>query len=797
MSHTQPHARKPLAIAIFAATLALHTGFVQPLLSDAGQARAEEQVNTYAIDAGPLGAVLGRFANEAGVLLSFDAALTNGKHSPGLQGRYSVEQGFAQLLAGSGLQAVSTGADSFGIRPESVAGDVLELSTMSISGKAPGSITEGTGSYTTYSTSSSTRLNLSLQETPQSVTVLTRQRLDDQKLDDLVEALDATAGITVKTYAYGGDSPTIYSRGSTINNFQLDGVPTSSSMANYLHDMTQYDRVEVVRGATGIMSGLGNPSATVNLIRKRPTSDPQVSLTTEAGNWDRYGSGVDMSGPLTENRNIRGRLVADYKHQHGWTDNYQQAKTSLYGIGELDLNEDTLFTLGFSHIKRDTNSPTSAFPMVYTNGNKVDMDASDNDSPTWAYYDHELSSVFASLEHRLASGWNVKSELRHSQHRYDYMHPSVTQFSLVEGSTNSTMNVSRGDGTTKQDNLDTYVTGPFSLFGRQHELIAGITLLQQRVGYDSLTRTSSNVIPDIFTWVEDTPKPSFEKTGKNSGREYQNSAYLNSRFHFTDNTSLLIGSRLTDWKWDNESVTFSTGNRSKSRNRESGIFTPYLGIVHILDETWSIYASYTKIFQPHDSFIHQYVTNPAPEEGATYETGIKASFNEGRLNANLSLFRSNQDNLAVWSNTTYTYEMYNDTTTEGVELELNGEITTGWNFSSGYAYSVTRNNEDKRINTLAPRHSLKTFTTYRLPGELDKFTLGGGVNWESKTGSDLSVITQGSYALFSLMGRYDIDQNLSVSVNVNNLFDKEHKLAGIRGTYGPPRNFITSLKYTY
>lgn len=772
---------RPLSLAIALAVLS-------PL------SHAAEQ---YRLESGPLSTQLNRFAAQAGIFLVSDGSLTEGQQSRVLDGSYSVEQALATLLEGSGLEAVKTGEKRYEVRPR-VSSAGLELSAVSISGKAPGSITEGTGSYTTGSTSSSTRLNLTPQETPQSVTVITRQRMEDQKLDDLADALDATTGIIVKTLTYGGDAPQIFSRGSTINNFQVDGVPTSSSMANYVQNTAMYDRIEIVRGATGIMSGLGKPAATVNLIRKRPTFDPQLSVTAEAGNWDRYGTGADLSGPLNDSGTLRGRLVADYKTQHGWTDNYKQEKTGLYGIGEWDISDNTLLTFGISHTVRNTNSQATIFPLLYSNGERNPATASDNATPDWAFYDHEITSIFASIEHQFDSGWSLRSELTHTQYDYETLIPSVIgSIDKATGAGGRYQNAYFVNS-TEQETLDTYITGPYSLFGRQHELVAGVTLAQLSPRSKNYTSLSPNAVPNIFSWVKDTPKPEYRNTGKGNGDEHQYSAYLSTRLRLTDTTTLLIGSRLTDWKKDSESLSYASGVKTKTSLQENGVFTPYLGVVQELDDTWSVYASYTKIFQPQDSLVSQYVTAPPPEEGTSYEAGVKASFNESRLNSSLALFRTNQDNLAVWNNAKASYELFSNTETEGAELEFNGELAQNWNFSSGYVYSVTRNDQDQRIVTRAPRHSLKAFTTYRLPGELDKFTVGGGFSWESKTGDDLKVMHQGSYTLVNLMGRYDINQHLSVSANINNLFDKEYIIsAGVRGSYGMPRNFTTSLKYTY
>ncbi|WP_220813252.1 TonB-dependent siderophore receptor [Pseudomonas paralcaligenes] len=787
---------RPLALAV---PLALAGGL--GLLPTAVAQAEQRQTLSYDIPAGPLTSQLNRFAAQSGIYLAGDGALTAGKTSQALRGEYTVADGLNALLAGTGLAAIQGEDGSWSLYPMAEQSGALELSGLSISGKAPGSITEGTGSYGTGSTSSSTRLNLAPRETPQSITVVTRQRIEDQRLDNLPDALDATTGVIVKPFSMGADAPQVWARGSTINNFQIDGVPTSSSLANYLQSTIAYDRIEVVRGATGMMNGVGSPSATINMIRKRPTFDPQASVSVEAGTWDRYGTGIDISGSLTESGNIRGRLAADYKTQHAWTDNYEQENTALYGIGEIDLTENTLLSLGFNHIKRYTDSATRLFPIVDINGRRISTDPSDNDSPDWSYYDHTLSSAFASVEHRFDGGWSLKSELTYSKYHYDaFVSAFMGNVDLSTG-TGGRVQSSHWGGTADQHSLDTYITGPFSLLGREHELITGVTLATLEATNPSYAQTTpTHYIPNFWDWSKTSPVPAFRRTGETELHEYQYSAYLSLRFSLTDDTRLILGSRVTDWKQNRDTHNTVTDAKEKTRSRESGVFVPYVGVTHDLDDTWTLYASYTKIFNPQPYYIRD-INDQAlpPEEGTSYEAGIKAGFNEGRLNASLALFKTEQDSLAVWDGATRSYSLENGTDTEGVELEFNGELAEGWNLSSGYVYSVTRNAEDQRIVPRAPRHSLKTFTTYRLPGALDKLTVGGGFNWESKTGDNLKVYTQESYALFSLMGRYDINQNLSITTNVNNLFNKEYYVAtnGYWGVHGAPRNVMTSLKYSF
>ncbi len=811
MSRSVTQAASPLARAVHLALLGL---LASPVVALPSLAVAQMQTARFDIAPGPLGVALSQFAARAGVTFSFPSEQTQGLTSPGLQGEYSVDDGLARLLEGSGLQARRETNGSYVLMPRTAAGDgALELTALSISGKAPGSTTEGSGSYTTESSSSSTRLNLSLKETPQSITVLTRQRLEDQKLDSLTDALDATTGITVVRESLGADSTTYLSRGFAIRNFEIDGVPTSANMDNYTQNTAMYDRVEVVRGATGLISGLGNPSATINLIRKRPTVEPQVLISAEAGSWDRYGLSLDVGGALNDAGNVRGRFVAEQKDQHAWIDRFNQQLTTLYGISEFDLDEDTLLTAGFSHQITNSNAPMrTGFPLFTTNGDRTDFKRSFNTSPDWSYYDRQQSTLFTSLEHHFANGWSGKLEYSHARNDYD------TVIAYMDGEIDPATGAgayimpTRWAATPTQDNIDAYLTGGFELFGREHELIGGVTLsrIEERgtPNYGGWQRASSGYagsIDNIFAWDGHTPTPVFNKVGASDLTETQYAAYLTSRWHLSDAASLILGARVVDWNRESKSWLYSTGATTKAERTETGIVIPYAGLVYDLDDTWTAYASYTQIFNPQGNNIRDVNGTPLdPQEGTGYEIGIKADFLDERLNTSLAVFRVEQDNLAVADGGNLqpsgfqAYKAESGTTSEGVEFEVNGQLAEGWQLSGGYSYSVSFDSDDKRIVTEIPRNSAKVFTTYRLPGEWDKLTVGGGVNWQSEAGYALSyATTQSSYAITNLMARYQITPALSASVNVNNLFDKEYLTTTAAGLYGAPRNFMTTLRYAY
>lgn len=797
--------RRPLASALLAASLFSALPSFPLQAADAGAAQAQDKRLRFDIPAQPLADALDAFSAQSGFQVIYNASEVSGQSSAPVQGTFSVGDAVRALVGASNAQLSQPNANSFVITLPAGAGNSVQLDTLSISGKAPGSTTEGTGLYTTYSSSSSTRLNLTPKETPQSLTVMTRQRLDDQKLTTLNEVLEQTPGIIASHTSIGAENNTYWSRGFQINNFEIDGVPTSSRIDNSTQYTAMYDRVEIVRGATGLISGTGTPSATINLIRKRPTFDPQFSVTAEAGSWDRYGLGFDASGPMTESGNVRGRLVVDYRDQGYWVDRMSSDAALVYGITELDLSESTLLTLGFSYANTHTNSPLRAgFPVYFSNGQKTDFSRSTNSSPDWAYYDRKVTNLFGSIEHSFDNGWSAKVELSHTQNSFDqltnYLNGSIDQ----QTGAGAYMYPNRWTGTPRQDTLDAYATGPFSLFGREHELIVGTTLSRyrehtpERGGWYGPWTGYDGTIDNFFDWDGSGPQPDTTPVGKSLIDENQYAAFLTSRFHLTDNTHLIFGSRVTDWKRENENVSYGGGTSKDSQNRH-GIFLPYAGLVYDLNDTWSLYGSYTKIFNPQQYGMKDINDKPLdPQEGVGYEVGVKGSFNDDKLNASLALFKIEQDNLAVYLRDPDIYTLEQGTTTEGVELSLDGELAEGWQAMAGYAYSVSTDQDDQRIVTNIPRHSVKTFTSYRLPGALSKLTVGGGVNWQSKYGQDLHTFTQGSFAVVNLMARYDLTRDLSVKLNLNNVFDKKYYgYANSWVVYGEPRNVLTSMEYRF
>ncbi len=801
--------------------LPLGTGLLVALPAPVMAQSASQQ---FQIAAGPLGTVLSLFATRAGITLSFDARQTQGQQSPGLQGNYSVEEGLARLLVGSGLRVQRQSNGGYVLVPGGD-GSTVELDATSIDGRSLGETTEHSGSYTTGATRTATKLPLSIRETPQSVTVVTRQQMDDQGARSIADVLRNTPGVSEQ--AYDSDRTEYSSRGLVITNYQFDGVNTVYDGVyneGVTHvDMATYDRVEVLKGATGLMTGSGDPSATVNLIRKKPTAQFQASLTGSAGSWDNYRGEGDISGPLTASGNLRGRFVGAKQEGNGYQDHYRQKKDVWYGILEADLSPDTLLTVG---IDQQTTTPRGTSwtgnPVFFADGSRTDFSRSFNPGADWSRRDFQSRTYFASLEQALANDWTLKLSLSQMQSDHDTRLASASGGN-PDRATGEGMFFywGRWEGHRVQNNADLNLSGPFTLLGREHDLVVGFnssTSRQTGATYD--TSLFAMVPGSIYDWRGEIEVPTFPKNGKYEQNKRQNGAYVATRLKPVDDLSVILGTRVSTFKYDDDydydglSPSFPD---SQAGYKQHGVVTPYAGVVYDLDDTWSVYASYTTIFQP-QTYKDSNGATLDPVEGKSYETGIKAAFLGGKVNASLALFRIEQDNVAQSIGTNPLtnegiYEAIEGATTKGVELEVAGEPLEGWNVGAGYTYARTRDADEQRMfgfpmSTTKPEHLVRLFSTYRLPGALERVTVGGGLNWQSAfygkiwspAANDYTLIKQGGYTLVDLMARYQHNQHLSVALNANNLFDKRY-LSGLGNFdttwYGEPRNLTLTTRWDF
>lgn len=813
-------ALRPLALA----TSLLCLG--APTLYAAEPTSTQEAARSYRIAGGALVAVLNSFAEQSGMFIAGHNSLAAGKTSPGLNGSYTPTSGLQHLLQGSGLQALPQGNNGYVLELIPAHSGALELGATTISGQGLGAITEDTHAYTTGVMASATGLPLSMRDTPQSVTVITRQQMDDQGSNSIADTLRRAPGVSVQNY--DSERWEFSSRGLPITNFQYDGVnATYDGVYDYgttSTDMAVYDHLEIIKGSAGLLSGSGDPSATVNLIRKKPTREFKASVTQTFGSWDNYRTEGDISGPLTESGNLRGRFVGVYQDRQSYLDHYQHTKDIGYGILEADLTPDTLLTFGID--QQDTRSRGASwtgFPMFFSDGSRTHFSRSFNPAADWSRRDFQNQTLFASVQQQLANDWSLKVSLDRKRSQHDTLLASASggNPNPVSGD-GMYMFMGKYKGDQLQNTLDVNLSGPFNLFGREHELIMGFMATRSKQDVPVYGSIYPAVGGSIFDWHGEYAKPDIPRSGQNDIVQRQTGAYLATRLKPTDDLSVILGTRVSTFS-GTDTTDFYDPTKADNRTtyRQSGVVTPYAGIVYDLNDTWSVYTSYTQIYRPQSSKdADRKLLDPI--EGATYEAGLKAAFYDGRLNASFAAFRIEQDNVAEYVSGFETDSVYRPiagATTKGFEAQLSGEVLDGWNISAGYTYQHTRDANSGYVyssvlQTTTPQQVVRLFSSYRLPGALEHVTVGGGVNWQSEFFGNVfqpdpndtvnfgqnARITQDSYYLVDLMARYRFNEHLSTTLNVKNLFDKKYYTGlGNFGTgfYGEPRSLQLATKWDF
>ena len=764
------------------------------------------------LPAQPLADALQKLGQASGLQVVYEPAAIAGKTAPSVTGQMEPSVALQRLLAGSGLVGSVQGSTVSVAAPATAVagGSAVELGATAVSATgdslAGQATTENSGSYTTGKMSTATKLGLSIRETPQSVSVITRQRIEDQGMSDINDVVKYAPGITLRKF--GGDRQAFQARGFTIDNIMYDGLPTSVGQLTLdtisSADLAMYDRVEVVRGATGLMSGAGSPSATLNLVRKRPTAIPQVSVTTSAGSWDRYRTEVDASNKLNESGTLRGRVVAAYEDSNSYIDEREKQRQTFYGVLEADLSDSTTWTIGASKQRDDATSDWGSLPSG-PNGENLHLPRSTFLSNDWAYWDRDNVSLFTDVTHRFDNGWNAKLAAA------KIWAESNTFSSYLGAPVNGVYSQFSGqyDTTDVQTNLDATANGPFQLFGREHELIVGASKRQEK--FDQTGGFWGTGTPiNIYDFDHNLPKPAAGArspyVGKNTATE--EGLYAAARFNPIDPLHVIIGSRLSWYDYDNRS---GTGDYKVTQE-----VTPYAGVVYDLNDTYSVYASYTEIFKPQ---TQQDVAGTVldPMTGESYEIGLKGEYFDGGLNASVALFDMTQQNRAYAipdqpascraANRTC-YEAAGEVRSRGVDTEITGALTPNWQFSAAYTLVLSQYVKDRTYEKgdlfapNQPKHLFKAATTYQLQGALEKVRIGADVLAQSETYGRVGRghAVQDSYAVLGLMAGYRFDEHWDARVNFNNVLDEKYwqgiPTSSGSGTYGDPRNVMFSLKWS-
>ncbi|WP_396587064.1 TonB-dependent siderophore receptor [Bermanella sp. R86510] len=642
-----------------------------------------------------------------------------------------------------------------------------------------------------------TKLDLSIRQTPQSISVINEQLIDDFQLNTVNDALALTTGIQIEK----PETDRVYytSRGFEITNFQLDGVGMPLSNNNVLGDIdtAMFERIEILRGANGLTAGKGDPSATINMIRKRPTVDTQGSVALTAGSWNKVRLDTDLSGALSEK--LRGRVVAAKETSESYLDRYEKDLTLGYGVLEADLGSGTNLTLGFSQQESNTDAPLwGALPLVYSDGSATNYDRSTSTAADWTFFDNKEQRAFVELNKSFANGWRAVASYNHalldthSNLFYVAGTPNLDETGVV-GAYSSEYNVDE-----EHSVAEVFAAGPVSLLGRVHEIVLGANYseasVEQESVYDATTVAGfsdpSQLTPiNVAEFNGNYPKPVFTIPG--GGGKFDDTAsaiYSTAKLNLSEQDIVVIGGRYSEWK--TSGVAYGATKEAKDT-----VFIPYLGYVRDLNDYVSAYVSYTETFVPQTEYDTNLERLDA-RTGVNYELGVKADV----YNANVTLaaFKTKLENVATPAGEiqgTQVYEGRDGIESQGIEAEVIGELAEGFNMAAGFTVLSIKDADGNDTNLYAPTETANLALSYSLP-TLSQLTLGVVYDWQNEIEG---VVKQEAYGLTSLTANYAVTPSLKANVKINNVGDEKYinSLKWDQGYYGAPRNFSASVEYAF
>jgi len=578
-----------------------------------------------------------------------------------------------------------------------------------------------------------------------------------------------------------------------------------------------YDRIEIVRGATGLMTGAGSPAASINLHRKHADGkELATSLGFTVGSWNDYRVDADVSAPLTSDGRVRARFVGVYQDTESFQDFYNKEKTVLYGIVDADLSENTRLSVGVDY---QDNSPQAntwgSFPLYLADGSPANWARSVTTAPDWAFWERKTTSAFAELEHSFENGWSLRSTLSWRRFEEDLALFYVYGFPDPETGEGLDPYAYRADGEITSLALDVHASGAVSLFGREHELVVGyngskVENAGTEFGYDEEDLAP---VGNFFDWDGSYPEPAFDANGflLTDIDSTQNGLYVAGRFVLAERVKAIAGARYSTWEtdhfyfYDSPNVTF---------HDEYEKVIPYAGLIVDIGAHFSAFASFTEIFKPQVTLDlnNNYLD---PIDGNSVEFGIKGEHFDARLNTALTLFETRQDNVAeaafdedgnpiMLDNGVQASISIDGTRTRGFEFEASGALNDRWSASLGWTRYLIEDAEGVAVRTFVPRTMVRGFTTWR-PAALEKLTLGAGINWQSDSFTQVGgpvggiALRESDVTQISLMARYQFTPKISVQLNGSNLLDEDYYvLDNYDNThYGEPLGVSASLNWVF
>ena len=794
------------------------------------QLQAQEAAGTvgaarsYAIAAGPLGEALNQFARQAGITLAATPMQTAAAQSPGLQGSYSVDQALTILLGSSGLQAVSQDGSNYVLRAS--AGEAMSLPTTDIRGFALGNALGSMDGYNATHSQIATKTSTALLETSQSVSVVTRQQMDDQGSQTVSQAMRYTPGVLTNPYGATHRYDYVAMRGfndGSVDNIYLDGLKSMGDSGTYSTmqvDPYFLERVDILKGPSSVLYGRSSPGGLVALTSKKPLYEPYHQIQATVGTQGQRGVGFDFSGPLDDDKRIAYRLTGLTDKSDTQFDHAEEKRYALAPTVSIDFSEDTSLTLQ-AYLQHDPKGgyhggvPASG-TLHQRNGQRISENFFDGEPGVDGYRRNQQSFGYQ-FEHRFNDVFTARQNFRYLDSKvnldqvyaYDWTTPTSNEL---------TRYYSGGDERLHAFIVDNMLQAEFFTGAAKHTALLGVDYQRRKTVVDW---TSGSVAPlNGFNPAYGNSAISYYSPTSYLRRLEQTGVYAQDLIEL-DKWRFSLGLR-QDW------VETSDENRLAESGRPAGTeisdrrtkLTGRAGVLYLFDNGIAPYLSYSESFNP-NSYSDSAGNPLAPTDGTQWEAGIKYQPPGTDNLFTASVFRIDQENLASKLPQENFYRPIGAVRSQGFELEAHMQLTDNFKLLGSYTLtdieysksmvstlSTATNPIENKGNspTQAPRHMASLWGDYAFnEGALDGLRLGAGVRYVGYSWADAeNTMKVPSYTLFDASVGYDLSKvgikGVDVRVNANNLTNESYiaTCASLSFCYmGEERNVSATVSYEF
>ena len=660
--------------------------------------------------------------------------------------------------------------------------------------------TEKNGDYSSFAATVGTKIPASLREIPQSVSIITNQQVKDRNVDTFDQLARKTPGLRVLSNDDGRSS--VYARGYEYSEYNIDGLPAQMQSINgTLPNLFAFDRVEVMRGPSGLFDSSGEMGGIVNLVRKRPTKAFQGHAAAGFGTHKQYKAEADVSGSLNADGSVRGRVMAQTVGASPRPAEKNNHHETFYAAADWDINPDTVLGAGYLYQQRHL-APYNGLP-ADADGKLPSLPQHAFVGSDWNRFKMNSHDVFADLKHYFGNGGYGKVGMRYSDRKAD------SNYAFAGSSLDKAGKAAAaGLGTDikqKAFAFDASYSQAFSLGETANEFVVGVDRNRFRSTNEQGRSTlSRSVALDDFRAL---PYNGILQNARAGNKGFNHSVteenldetglYAKTVFRPLEGLSLIAGGRVGHHKIESgDGKTLHKASKTK--------FTSYAGAVYDIDGSNSLYASASQLYTPQTN-LDADGNLLKPRQGNQFEVGYKGSHMDDRLNTRVSFYRMKDKNAAAPLNPkdrNTRYSALGERVMEGVETEISGAITPKWQIHAGYSYlhsqiKTASNSRDDGIFLLMPKHSANLWTTYQVTPEL---TIGGGVNAMSGITSSAGMHA-GGYATFDAMAAYRFTPKLKLQVNADNISNRRY-YARVGGTNtfnipGSERSLTANLRYSF